>query len=227
MPIGLVLGIGLAVGALRGDKRLGNDLACSFAFDAFLGIAGVTVNVVGARNLWAARPAVFVMNHQSGLDAMVVGALLRRGFSGMGKKEGRYMPATFLLGRALDAVFVDRSNPAAARESQAELVGRLRDGLSVFVAPEGTRSPTPVLGPFRTGAFHVAIDAGVPVVPIVLRNAYDLMPGAAKTIRPGTVDVAVLDPISTTGWAKKTVRAHAADVRQRFLDSLGDWPTEI
>jgi putative phosphoserine phosphatase/1-acylglycerol-3-phosphate O-acyltransferase len=103
-------------------------------------------------------------------------------------------------------------------------VGRLRNGLSVFVAPEGTRSPTPVLGPFKTGAFHVAFDAGAPVVPIVIRNAYELMPGAAKTIRPGRVDVAVLEPIETDGWSRETMRQHAADVRKRFLDTLERWP---
>jgi putative phosphoserine phosphatase/1-acylglycerol-3-phosphate O-acyltransferase len=95
----------------------------------------------------------------------------------------------------------------------------------VFVAPEGTRSPTPVLAPFRTGAFHVAREAAVPVVPIVLRNAFALMPGAAKTIRPGTVDVAVLEPIDTDGWTVASARADAAAVRERFIDTLEHWPS--
>jgi putative phosphoserine phosphatase/1-acylglycerol-3-phosphate O-acyltransferase len=80
------LGVGLGVGLLRGNRRLGNDLALSLGFPSFLAVAGVRIRVVGAHNLWAQRPAVFVMNHQSGLDAMIVGALLRQGFSGLGKK---------------------------------------------------------------------------------------------------------------------------------------------
>jgi putative phosphoserine phosphatase/1-acylglycerol-3-phosphate O-acyltransferase len=220
------MGVGLGVGLLRGDRRLGADLACAMGFDAFLSLAGVKLRVVGEHNMWAQRPAVFVMNHQSGLDAMIVSALMRHHFSGLGKKEGRYSPMTFLMGKATDAVFIDRSDPVSAREQLSRLEDRLRDGLSVFVAPEGTRSPTPVLAPFKTGGFHVAMNAGVPVVPVVIRNAYDLMPGSAKTIRPGTVDVAVLDPIPTHGWTKETVRAEVAAVQKIFEHTLENWPEE-
>jgi len=220
------LGVGLGVGLLRGDRRLGNDLALSLGFPSFLAVAGVRIRVVGAPNLWVRRPAVFVMNHQSGLDAMIVGALLRQGFSGLGKKEAQYSPATFLMGTATDAVFVDRADSTKGRAAQEQLVERLRSGLSVFVAPEGTRSDTGELAPFRTGAFHVARTAGVPIVPIVLRNAYELMPGKSKLIRPGVVDVAVLEPISTDGWTRESVRDDVAAVRQQFVDTLKNWPEE-
>ena len=218
------LGVGLGVGLIRGDRRLGNDLALSLGFPSFLAIAGVRVNVVGAQNLWVRRPAVFVMNHQSGLDAMIVGALLRQGFSGLGKKEAQLSPATFLLGMATDAVFVDRADSTKGRAAQQQLIERLESGVSVFVAPEGTRSPTGELGEFRTGAFHVARSARVPIVPIVLRNAYDLMPGKSKLIHPGVVDVAVLDPIPTDGWTRETVRDDMAAVRKQFVDTLRNWP---
>jgi putative phosphoserine phosphatase/1-acylglycerol-3-phosphate O-acyltransferase len=218
------MGAGIAIGRLRGDQRLGADLACSLGFSAFLAAAGVRLEIVGAHNLWAARPAVFVMNHQSGLDAMVIGALLRDRFSGLAKKEARYSPATYLTGRALNAVFVDRSDPMAAREQLSMLEDRVREGLSVFVAPEGTRSPTPVLGPFRTGAFRVAVNTGVPIVPVVLRNTWDLMPGTAKTIRPGTVDVAVLPPVETRDWSLDSLRQHVDDVRKQFEHTLDVWP---
>jgi putative phosphoserine phosphatase / 1-acylglycerol-3-phosphate O-acyltransferase len=218
------LGVGLGVGLIRGNRRLGSDLALSLGFPSFLAMAGVRMNVVGAHNLWAKRPAVFVMNHQSGLDAMIVGALLRQGFTGLGKKEAQLSPATFLLGMAMDAVFVDRADSTKGRAAQEKLVQRLRSGVSVFIAPEGTRSPTAQLGPFHTGAFHVARNAGAPIVPIVLRNAYDLMPGKSKLIHPGVVDVAVLDPIPTDGWTRESVREDMAVVRKQFVDTLENWP---
>jgi putative phosphoserine phosphatase / 1-acylglycerol-3-phosphate O-acyltransferase len=218
------LGAGLGVGLIRGDRRLGNDLALSLGFPSFLAMAGIRLNVIGAQNLWAQRPAVFVMNHQSGLDAMIVGALLRQGFTGLGKKEAQFSPATFLLGQAMDAVFVDRADSTKGRAAQQQLIERLRAGVSVFVAPEGTRSPTAEPGQFRTGAFHIARTAGVPIVPIVLRNAYDLMPGKSKLIRPGVVDVAVLDPIPTDDWTLETVRDDMAAFRQQFVDTLKNWP---
>jgi putative phosphoserine phosphatase/1-acylglycerol-3-phosphate O-acyltransferase len=223
LNVGMVAGLGL--GVLRRDRQLGRDMALSFGFRAFLGAAGVTLNVVGAHNLWVQRPAVFAFNHQSGLDAMITCALLQENFSGIGKKEVRYSPLVGLSTYALDTVFVDRGSPQA-REQASGLVDRLRAGKSVFVAPEGTRSPTPVLGPFKPGAFHTALDAGVPVVPIVVRNAYDLMPGDAKSIRPGRVDVAVLDPIASDGWKREEMRSVAASVRQRFVDTMDNWPTE-
>ena len=218
------LGVGLGVGLIRGDRRLGSDLALSLGFPSFLAMAGVRMNVVGAHNLWARRPAVFVMNHQSGLDAMIVGALLRQNFTGLGKQEAQLSPATFLLGVAMDAVFVDRADSTKGRAAQEKLVQRLRSGVSVFIAPEGTRSPSAQLGEFRTGAFHVARTAGVPIVPIVLRNAYDLMPGKSKFIHPGVVDVAVLDPIPTDGWTRESVREDIAVVRKQFVDTLENWP---
>jgi putative phosphoserine phosphatase / 1-acylglycerol-3-phosphate O-acyltransferase len=220
------LGVGFGIGLLRGDRRLGNDLALSFGVPAFLAFAGVKIRVVGARNLWARRPAVFVMNHQSGLDAMIVAALLHHGFSGLGKKEAQYSPATFLMGQATDAVFVDRADSANGRVAQQRLLERLRSGMSIFIAPEGTRSDTGELGAFRSGAFHVARTAGVPMVPIVLRNAYELMPGKSKLIRSGVVDVAVLEPVSTEHWTVQSVHDDMAEVRQRFVDALKNWPQE-
>jgi putative phosphoserine phosphatase/1-acylglycerol-3-phosphate O-acyltransferase len=156
---------------------------------------------------------------------MIVCALLQEKFSGIGKKEVQYMPFLALTTYALETVFVERGSPKA-REQATGLVDRLRDGKSVFVAPEGTRSPTPVLGPFKTGAFHAALDAGVPVVPIVVRNAYDLMPGDSMGIQPGTVDVAVLEPIASDGWKREEMRSVAGSVRQRFVDTMQSWPTE-
>jgi putative phosphoserine phosphatase / 1-acylglycerol-3-phosphate O-acyltransferase len=220
------LGVGFGIGLLRGDRRLGNDLALSFGVPAFLAFAGVKIRVVGARNLWARRPAVFVMNHQSGLDAMIVAALLHHGFSGLGKKEAQYSPATFLMGQATDAVFVDRADSANGRVAQQELLKRLRSGTSIFIAPEGTRSDTGELGAFRSGAFHVARTARVPMVPIVLRNAYELMPGKSKLIRSGLVDVAVLEPVSTERWTLQSVHDDIAEVHRQFINALNNWPQE-
>jgi putative phosphoserine phosphatase/1-acylglycerol-3-phosphate O-acyltransferase len=222
--LNVAVGAGLGVGLLRGNRRLGNALALSLGHAAFLAAAGVRLNVVGEQNLWVHRPSVFVMNHQSGLDAMIVGALLRHDFSGLAKQEAQFSPVTFLLGKAVDAVFVDRADSSKGRRAQEQLVGRLREGLSVFVAPEGTRSDDGDLGEFRTGAFHVARTAGVPIVPIVLRNAYELMPGKAKFIRPGVVDVAVLEPIATDGWTVATVHDDVTAVRKLFVETLANWP---
>ena len=85
-------------------------------------------------------------------------------------------------------------------------------------------SATPRLGPFKKGAFHVAMQAGVPIVPVVLRNAGELMPAHAVLVSSGVLDIAVLPPVPTTGWTKDDLDAAVVDVRQMFLDTLANWP---
>jgi putative phosphoserine phosphatase/1-acylglycerol-3-phosphate O-acyltransferase len=222
--LNLGFGLGLGLGILRGDRRLGRNLGSALGCDLALGLAGVRLNVVGEHNLWSARPAVFIFNHQSGLDPVVVGALLRRDFTAVGKREAAYDPRAMQMGWALDVVFIDRSNTAQAKEDMKKLVDRLREGVSAVVAPEGTRTPTPVLGPFKKGAFHVAIEARVPVVPIVLRNAGELLWRGSMVIHPGTVDVCVLDPIPTDDWTLENLGERVAEVRRRYVETLEHWP---
>jgi putative phosphoserine phosphatase / 1-acylglycerol-3-phosphate O-acyltransferase len=109
----------------------------------------------------------------------------------------------------------------------APVVEKLRDGVSIAIAPEGTRSATPRLGRFKKGAFHIAMEAGVPIVPIVIRNAGDVMWKGSPLIRKGTIDVAVLKPVSTEGWKVDELDERIADIRQRYLDTLERWPSKI
>ena len=94
--------------------------------------------------------------------------LLRRGFTGVAKKEAAHMPLLGQILRALDFAFIDRSNTRSAIEAMQPAVDRLRHGMSVVIAPEGTRSLTPRLGRFKKGAFHIAMQAGAPIVPVVI-----------------------------------------------------------
>ena len=169
-----------------------------------------------ARSTSLTRPAVFLFNHQSQLDVLILAKLLRGGFTGVAKKELANSPGFGLMFRLADVAFVDRSNTAQAHKALEPAVQRLRDGISLAIAPEGTRSATPALGPFKKGAFHVAMQAGVPIVPIVIRNSGELMWRGATTIRAGTVQVAVLPPIPTLGWTVEELDKHAS---RRFASS--------
>lgn len=218
-------GAGRIVGIVRGDGRLGRNLAMSWGMDAALLAAGIDVDVQGREHLESPRPAVFLMNHQSELDPLVAGALIRHDATATGKKEARYDPRAGFLGWALDVVHFDRSDPVQARGASAELLRRVtEEGRSVLVAPEGTRSEGVLPGPFKKGAFHIAMDAGVPIIPIVMRNTGELMPRGGKTMHPGTVDVVVLPPIDTGGWSKATLQQHVDEVRARYVATLEDWP---
>src|SRR5262249_21502343 len=89
---------------------------------------------------------------------------------------------------------------------------------------EGTRSATPALGPFKKGAFHVAMQAGVPIVPIVIRNSGELMWRGATTIHAGTVQITVLPPVATQGWDAAGPGAHIHGVGWQYLATLANWP---
>jgi putative phosphoserine phosphatase/1-acylglycerol-3-phosphate O-acyltransferase len=216
--------VGVAIGLLNRNRRQGANVAAAIGPDLALALAGVELTVHGSEHLWSHRPAVFIFNHQSGLDVPIIGSLVRRDLTGVAKKEAARDPRFAPIGYVTDIVYIDRSNSAQARKALEPAVERIKQGTSLAIAPEGTRSPTPKLGPFKKGAFHVAVQAGVPLVPIVIRNAGDLMWRGSLVIRPGTVDVAVLPPIPTSGWTPGEIGKHAIEIREQFVATLENWP---
>ena len=224
---GVLGGVGTAIGVglVNRSRRQVLDLAFGVGADIGLGFAGIGVDAHGVQNLWAARPCVFVFNHQSQFDIPILMKLLRSGFTGVAKKEAANVPLWGQLFRVAEVAFVDRGNPSQTRAALAPAVNRLReDGISLAIAPEGTRSATPRLGPFKKGAFHIAMQAQVPMVPIVIRNAGEVMVRGAQTLRSGTVDVCVLPPVDTSAWTTETIDTHVADVRGMFQRTLTHWP---
>jgi putative phosphoserine phosphatase/1-acylglycerol-3-phosphate O-acyltransferase len=178
------------------------------------------VQVTGEQHLWSHRPAVFIFNHQSGIDVMLLCKLLRRDIVGIAKQEVRMNP---LFGPAFalaGTVFIDRFDHERAIQALEPAVDALRQGLSLAIAPEGTRSPTPRLGRFKKGAFHLAMAARAPLVPIVFRNALDALPKHAFVVRPATVEVVVHPPISTAAWSVDTLDGHIARIHKLFSDTL-------
>ncbi len=222
--LGAGVAAGLGLGLVNRDRSTALEVAAAVGSELALAAAGVTLDVVGQENLWKARPAVFVFNHQSQLDVAILAALLRRDFTGVAKKELQKDPTFAAMGWLANVAYVDRSDSTQARAALAPAVDSLSEGTSLVVAPEGTRSPTPTLLPFKKGAFHVAMQAKVPMVPIVIRNAGEAMPPHSMLISSGTVQVAVLAPVTTTRWTARTLDRQVARVRTMFLDTLADWP---
>jgi putative phosphoserine phosphatase/1-acylglycerol-3-phosphate O-acyltransferase len=225
--LGAAASIGVGVGLLNRSRRIAGNLATGAGCDLALALAGVQLDVTGEEHLWSHRPAVFLFNHQSSLDTLALGSLLRRDFTGVAKKEAARDPRFAPIGALLDVVYIDRANSKRAREALEPVVDRLREGTSVAIAPEGTRTPTPRLRPFKKGAFHVAMQAGVPLVPVVLRNAGQLMWRGEAVVHPGTLQVAALEPIPTDDWEVEDLDDHVAEVRARFERTLERWPEDV
>jgi putative phosphoserine phosphatase / 1-acylglycerol-3-phosphate O-acyltransferase len=215
---------GLAYAVASGKKRRAAELVSAISSDVMLAITGVEVETQGEHHLWAHRPALFLFNHQSTVDGYVLLTLLRRGVTGIAKKEVAKMPLLGQILRALDFAFIDRGNTGSSKEAMQPAVDRLRHGMSVVIAPEGTRSLTPRLGQFKKGAFHIAMQAGAPIVPVVIRNTYEVMPRGSLLFRPGTVQVCALPAIDVTTWKVEDLDRHVADVQALFQRTLDDWP---
>lgn len=215
---------GVAFGLLNRSHRAGLDTTTALIGELGLSLAGVQLRVSGEQNLWDQRPAVFLFNHQSQLDMAILCKLMREGFTAVAKKELANDPLFGLAFRLAGVAFVDRGGHGDARQALEPAVQRLQDGISVLIAPEGTRSVTPALGEFKNGAFHMAMQAGVPVVPIVIRNAGELMWRDAVTIRPGRVDVVVHPAIGVSAWTTAELTERVAEVRQLYVDTLASWP---
>ncbi|MGW0049671.1 HAD-IB family hydrolase [Nocardia cyriacigeorgica] len=215
---------GVLIKSYTRDRRRMADALMKFGTGVTLRTTGVRLRVTGAHNARSPRPAVFVFNHQSQYDVIIVPAVLGGGVTGIGKKELTKNPVFGPLMRFVGVTFIDRADTARAKASLEPVVHTLRDGLSIAVAPEGTRSFTPEVGPFKKGAFHIAIQAGVPVIPVVIRNAGEVSWRDSMVVRPGVVDVAVLDPIDVSGWDPANMHDEVERVRQLFIDTLLDWP---
>jgi len=213
---------GLPIWALTGSQREARNFATSLFADVSSALIGLNLVVRGEENLWSKRPAVFVFNHQSKADVVIIARLLRRDIAGVGKKEIKKMPLTGKVLELAGTVFIDRENAASAIEAMQPLVDAMRnEGKSVVIAPEGTRTISPRLAPFKKGAFHLAIQAGVPMVPIVIHNAGDVAPKGDFVFRPATVEVDVLPPVDTSDWREETIERHVADIRRMFQATLG------
>jgi 1-acyl-sn-glycerol-3-phosphate acyltransferase len=217
---------GIGLGLLNRRKADAVNTMVSVGSDLSLGLAGIHLDVIGEEHVWSHRPAVFLFNHQSSVDPLLLMALLRRDVTAVAKKELASNPIVRLAGALADAVFIDRDDRAGAIAALRPLVeDALVRGKSLAVAPEGTRSGSGRLGPFKKGAFRLAMAGGVPIVPIVFRNANDVWPLGTQFMRPGTVDVVVHAPIATDDWTDADLEPRIAAVRGLYLETLAHWPS--
>ncbi len=160
-------------------------------------LAGIRVRVEGAENI-PAGVCVFVANHVSNLDPPAVVPAIPRRIALLAKKEVFRIPILSRAMRLANFVAVNRADPESAAASLLEAVEHLRNGVSYLVFPEGTRSPDGRLRPFRKGSFVMAIQAGVPVVPISVIGTQKLMRKGEWAVRPGEVVVRFGPPVDAS-----------------------------
>ena len=134
------------------------------------------IKVTGRENVDSKQSYVFVANHQSFLDVFAIYGWLPNNFKWLMKKEIRRVPFVGTACAVAGHIFVDRSNPRAALQSMEYIKAELVDGISTVIFPEGTRTKTGEMGRFKQGAFKIAMDMQLPVVPVSLNGCFEAMP---------------------------------------------------
>jgi 1-acyl-sn-glycerol-3-phosphate acyltransferase len=186
-----------------------------------VGFSSSKLRVVGAENLRKAPVAVYASNHTSYMDTPVIFATLPFQFRILARKNLWSIPFVGWYLNRSGQLPINTENPRATLSSLAHAAHTLRDGMSVFVFPEGGRTQDGHLKPFLSGAAYLAIRAQAPLVPIALKGVYDLMPMHARFLYPGPLTMYVGEPIETKGMNVRDAEALTTELRRRVAALLG------
>lgn len=188
-----------------------------------LWIMGVKLEVEGAEHLSKRGMRVATFNHTSLIDAIIIPTLYPIGGVAAIKREVLYMPFVGLAVWSLGFLLIDRGRSEKSRrvlQRAAERMGR--EKLTVFIAPEGSRSKTDDLLEFKKGAFHLAVTTGAPIVPIVIVGANEVYPMNRLVAQPGTIRMRILPPIDTSGVTLETMGEFASSLRATYQREISE-----
>ncbi|MFH1469988.1 MAG: lysophospholipid acyltransferase family protein [Pseudomonadota bacterium] len=213
---------GLTLGLLR--HRLINVFAPLYG-RPLLWLAGIRMEVRGWEHLSTPSGRIIAFNHNSFLEVLLLSALNVPRYSWLGKRSFLYIPVMGVGMWLLGGHFIDRGHKKKAHASIQKLGEDLElHRLSAYVAPEGTRSRTGALQPFKMGLFHLALDTGAPIVPMVIYGVHDLLAPDDWKVSPGTVHIEIHPPIDTSGWTRESLREQADALHADYARWLAEGP---
>jgi 1-acyl-sn-glycerol-3-phosphate acyltransferase len=187
-----------------------------------LASAGVRVRVRSHATFDPKTSYVVMPNHVSTADIWAIFVAVPVPLRFIAKKQLSYIPLFGWAMRAGRFLFIDRQNASSAHRTIDQAADRIREGRSVVIFPEGTRSLDGRLGPFKKGAFHLAIKSGASVVPVAIRGSREVMHAGSFLIHPGVVDIELGAPIPTTGLGPDDRQALLDQVRAEIAAMLGE-----
>ena len=185
---------------------------------SFFWLMFLPVSVDGAEHIQPNQSYVFVSNHQSMFDVWLVYGWLPVIFKWLMKAELRKVPFVGTGCKAAGHIFIDRRNAKAAMESLKEVEKQLTNGVCTVIFPEGTRTATGEMGRFKRGAFQIALDLGLPVIPLSLSGCFDIMPKGALTVHRHAAHMHIGEPIDLKQFADPNEAIEA--VRKAVLEGM-------
>jgi 1-acyl-sn-glycerol-3-phosphate acyltransferase len=187
-------------------------------FNAFL--VPMFVNVSGSENIKANDSYIVIANHQSYFDVFLIYGWLGLDIRWVMKKELRKIPGLGFGSEKVGHIFLDRSNKRAALESLENAKKKLVNGTSVVIFPEGTRSETGQPGEFKRGAFKLAIDFGLPILPVTVINTRKILPANSFQLMPGKAKMVIHKPIDISPYNDGTMNELMILVKQTICSAL-------
>ncbi len=203
-------------------SRTGNGphLLARFWANSILWVARVKVTVSGAEKLDPNRSYIYMPNHQSNADIPLLLGRLPVQFRWLAKAELFKIPVFGRAMRGVGYISIDRSNRKLAFESLERAARTIRNGTSLLIFPEGTRSRDGHILPLKKGGFVLSVDSGVPIVPIIIRGTRDIIPKGNFMVRPAPVTMQILDPVETAGYTRKTKDALLEHIRSILIHNF-------
>ncbi len=192
-------------------------VARTFFTPVLMRIAGIKLKVYGVENVPKNKPVIFIANHCSHLDIGCLCRILPVNLHFIGKKELIWMPVVGWYMFVAGHIFIDRSNRKKAIVSLKKAALKIKSGKSVVLFPEGTRSRTGEIGEFKKGAFHLALIAGIEIVPIHIDGTFKVWSKNNFKITPGDVTMRVGKPIDSSNYTPQTIRDFIADARAEIM----------
>ena len=189
-----------------------------------LALSGIRVRVAGAQNVPHDRAAVFCSNHQSNVDPPILFDALHPRMHILYKAEIDAIPILARSFRLGGFIPIDRRNKESALRAIETGAASIRTGNSFLIFPEGTRSRTADLLPFKKGGFVMALKAQAPIVPVAVQGGRAAMRKGSSIIRPVTVSIRVGEPIETAGLSLENRDALITRTRQRIEALLAEGP---
>jgi 1-acyl-sn-glycerol-3-phosphate acyltransferase len=187
---------------------------------SILFVSGIKVDVQGLTNIDPSKSYIYMANHRSNFDIPVLLGCLPIQFRWLAKAELFKIP---IFGRAMRGagyVKIDRSNRKSAIKSINEVAAKMKNGVSVMIFPEGTRSQDGNLRPFKKGGFVMAVDSGAPIVPVIIRGTRSIMTKGSWRINPDNVTLFIEKPIDTSDFTRDTKEDLIKKVRKVIYDAF-------
>jgi 1-acyl-sn-glycerol-3-phosphate acyltransferase len=178
------------------------------------------VRVHGLEHLQEGQSYVVVANHLSQFDILALYGWLDLDLKWVMKKELRKVPVLGAACAAMGHVFIDRKDTEQAVNTLKEARARLHDGTSVLFFPEGTRSPDGRMSPFKKGAFMMAKDIELPILPLTLIGTEKVLPNGGFDLLPGTIDLVIHAPISAQDVKSASAMALRLESQNRIASAL-------